>query len=265
MFDALLAGMDQLVFLEESGIDPEVVKRNPYNALFPADQYTINGPSEKSQLSRRYVLLKLLKKLLGALKTQVNKEIEKIVALDDADYRTLAELAEKEADLLAPADEEETDMVPPVEDDELEIVAKVDTKSSPCSSDHRRTSCTQVPHTHTKSTCDELHTYCKDCGDLVGIRVLKSRGLRNGSRRASWRRRAKTRVPEKCGHKNAHWGEGETGRIAYCADPKCNERLSDVQTASMLWEAAGLEIYGDKPADDEIQHFPSAAADEMET
>lgn len=231
MYQAIMDGMDTLVFLETEKDEPCIVKRNPYEALFDRDKKLINGPEDASQMSRKYVLLQVTKKLLGALKTRINKELEEFTFIDDEIEGELAEIIQYGPD------EEEMDLVPTDSKDTPEIVAKID--ASKCL--HRRTTVKQIPSTMTASRMDELHTFCKDCKGFLSLRKLNSRSPAFPSR--NWSK------PAPCQHPNGSWKEGEEGKTAICS--KCDAIIPNPE--KFQWEKAGLEPFGDDPEQDEIQ------------
>jgi hypothetical protein len=240
MYQMLMGGMDTLVFLETESDSPQVVKRNPYEALFDRDKARINGSDDKSQTARKYVLLMILKKLLGAVKTRVNKEFDKIETIDDFTEGELQELV-RYGDPDEP-DEEEMDLVTALQDeaDQGEIIAAVDHRND-CP--HRRQTVKQIPSTKTESRMDELHTFCKDCKQSLEIQKLKTRTT---SRKAKdWGK------PMPCQHRNGHWKDGEEGKTALCSD--CKEVVPNPE--KFEWSKAGLEPVGDDPSQDEIQSF----------
>jgi hypothetical protein len=244
MYHKLMGGMDSLIFLETEENEPQVVNRNPYEALFERDKAQINGSDDKSQAARKYVLLMTLKKVLGGLKTHVNKEFEKFETIDDFTEGELQELIRYGFD---DPDEEEMDLVTELHED-MEIVADID-HGKVCL--HRRTTVKQIPSTKTASRMDELHTFCKDCKDFLELKKLNSRST--GKRSIDYSK------PAPCQHRNGFWKEGEEGKTALCSD--CNTVVGD--PSKFEWMKAGLEPLGDNPELDELQHF-SVNLKEME-
>jgi hypothetical protein len=239
MYQMLMGGMDTLVFLETENDSPQVVNRSPYEALFERDKVLINGSDEKSQIARKYVLLMIMKKLLGALKTRVNKEFEKIETIDDFTEGELQEMIRYGYD---DPDEEEMDLVSALQDesDQGEIIAAVDHRDN-CV--HRRQTVRQIPSTKTGSRMDELHTFCKDCKRPLEIQQLKTRTT--GKRIRDWGK------PMPCQHHNGHWKDGEEGKTAICS--ACDEVVPNPE--KFEWSKAGLEPVGDDPEQDVMQHF----------
>lgn len=236
MYHKMMGGMDSLVFIETEDDSPQVVKRSPYEALFERDKAYINGSNEKSRKARKYVLLMLLKKVLGGLKTRVNKEFEKFETINDSTENELQELIRYGFD--AP-DEEEMDLVSGLEE-ESEITAGIDHRKS-C--EHRRVTVKQIPSTKTASRMDELHTFCKDCKSFLELKKLNSR--------STGKRSIDHSKPLLCQHRNGHWKEGEEGKIAICSS--CDEIVPNPN--KFEWLKAGLEPVGDDPDQDVLQHF----------
>ena len=240
MYQRFMNGMDTLVFLETGDDEPQVVNRNPYEALFERDKARINGADDKSQTARKYVLLMIMKKLLGALKTRVNKEFEKIETIDDFTEGELQELI-RYGDPDEP-DEEEMDLVTALQDEpeQGEIIAAVDHRNN-CT--HRRQTVKQIPSTMTASRMDELHTFCKDCKAPLDLKKLNTRTT--GKRVKDWGK------PQPCQHRNGHWKDGEEGKTALCS--ACEEVVPNPE--KFEWSKAGLEPVGDDPSQDEIMSF----------
>ena len=236
MYQMMVGGMDTLVFLETEDDTPQVVKRNPYQALFERDKARINGSDGKSQTSRKYVLLMIMKKVLGALKTRVNQEFEKIETIDDFTEGELQEMIRYGYD--AP-DEEEMDLVSELHND-MEIVADVDHRQG-CL--HIRQTVKQIFSTKTASRMDELHTFCKDCKAPLEVKKLNTRST--GKRVRDWGK------PRPCQHHNGYWKEGEEGKTALCST--CKEIVPNPE--KFQWSKAGLEPFGDNPNQDEIISF----------
>lgn len=247
MYRSLMDGMDTLVFLETEKDKPQTVNRNPYESLFPRDQALINGPTDKSKMARNIVLLHLLKKLLGALKTHVNKEFEKIETIDDFTEGELQEIVQYGHD---DPDEEEMDLVSSLTEEipaDGEILALVDHRE--CL--HRRTTIKQIPSIKTASRMDELHTFCKDCKSFLALQKLNTRSISSRSKDGWFNRK-----PAPCRHPNGTWKEGEEGTTAICSS--CKEVVPNPD--KFQWAKAGLEPFGDDPELDEIQSFTNLKA-----
>lgn len=240
MLDGLLSSVDALVFLEEPKSDSKVVKRNPYDALFDRDKALINGSSEKSKLLRRYVLLQLAKKLLGSLKTQINQELKSFRHIDEDTEMELRAVMDEGPD------EEEMDSVG--EQKPGKVVGTVHLgEDRGCA--HHRTTVRQVRANAAGSKREELRTVCKDCRQVIRIKVLESpteRGLTRRSREDSkW---PEFLEPAECVHPRVRWKAGQEGRIAICS--KCDEEVPEPEKYE--WSSVGLEPYGDDPDSDEI-------------
>lgn len=239
ILQSLLDDLDTLVFLETGEERGGLVKLTPYESLFVPDQARINSSSEKSRLCRKYVLLNLLKKLLGALKTRVNQELNSIEIIDEETELELKAL------LAEDPDEEEMDLVGRKKPDreEREIIAQVDVgEDRGC--EHKRLTIRQVRADDSHSGLDEMHSYCKDCRQVIRMQVLGTKT----PKRESWFSR-----PRQCLHQQVHWKEGLEGQVAECAH--CGQEVSDPK--KYQWTKVGLEPFGDKPEDDEIMSFPA--------
>jgi hypothetical protein len=230
----LVKHMDAVVFLDH-GEKSELVKRNPYEALFPADQDLINGPTEKAKLARQYVLTLLVKKLLGGLKTRLNQGLQDLSVISAEEAKNLLDLI---------LQEDEQDKEEPVE--EQEIVARIEPAGrSVCK--HIRTTYRQMPASRTESGKDEMQQYCKRCHRVLKTTPLPARIL--GEKK-----------PRKCPHRNGYWKKGEEGRTAICSD--CNEVVPDPN--KFEWSRAGLEPVGDNPEEDELHHFVCGGQEEVQ-
>lgn len=241
MFEWLMSGMDGLVFLENEKSSTAVVKSNPYAALFDRDKKRISGDQERTQLARKYVLLHLLKKLLGSLKTRVNQEFEGIEIIDEE-----AE-AELKAILAASADEEEMDLAGETDlaAGEREIVARI-TAGEERGCNHNHVTVRQIRADQSRSGTDELHQYCKDCRQVIQKDILKSITKTK-------RRFLPDILPKTCPHSRVQWLEGQEGRVAICSS--CKEKVPDPQTYH--WTKVGLEPFGDDPQQDEFIRVPA--------
>ena len=247
-YQVIMGNMDALVFLETEKNTPQVVSRNPYEALFKPDQVRINGPDKKSQKARKYVLLMIMKKLLGALKTRMKKEVDGFEYIDDEDAGELQEMIHYGYD---EPDEEEMDFVSALQDGQErgEIIAGVDHRQD-CR--HLRKTIKQIPSTKTKSRMDELHTFCKGCKKPLKVRKLDTRTIGKRIRGQN--------KPMPCQHRHGHWKDGEEGKTALCT--VCKEVVPNPK--KFEWLKAGLEPVGDDPSKDEIQSFAVGELKEME-
>lgn len=236
-FQSMLDGMDTLVFIETEKDEPGVVKRNPYESLFDQDKARINSSSDKARLCRKYALLHLLKKLLGALKTRVNQELNAIEIIDDETEMELKAL------LAEGPDEEEMDLVgrKKPRKDEREIIAQVDVGDDR-GCHHNRLTIRQVRADQSKSGLDEMHSYCKECRQVIRVEVLGTKTPKQDS----WFSR-----PRQCLHREVHWREGQEGQVAECA--YCEQEVPNPE--KYQWSKVGLEPFGDNPEDDEIMSF----------
>jgi len=237
IFTSLRIGVDTLVFLEHPGQNPAAVKVNPYESLFPIDQEKINGPSKKSKMCREYVLLHIIKKLLGALKTHVNQKLAEFDVVDAETEGQLRDLLAESyiANAYDSADEEEMDLVAST-DGEIPI------PSEECV--HDDSSFHGVSAEESESGKDELHRFCRTCNTWLSRQVLKNR-LSDQSRFRQKRRK------RECSHQG-EWVEGGEGKTAICSN--CKETISNPSEYS--WVKAGLEPFGDDPDQDEIMEIP---------
>lgn len=235
---ALQEFVDTLVFLEKEDRSPHVVKSNPYSSLFPQEKEYLNGPSPKAHQARKYVMLLLVKKLLGSIKTALRKDLESIRFLSDEEEIDLQDLLSEDPD------EEEMDLVEETkEENSRAIVAQISMEDGrECS--HLKTTVRQKSASSTDSGLEELHFYCRDCGKVYRKDVLSSKGRLD--------RQPAARVGP-CRHPSGIWKEGEEGKTALCG--LCKEPLEEPD--NVAWVAAGLEPYGDNPEEDEILVIPA--------
>jgi len=247
-YQVVMGNVDTLVFLETEKSTPQMVSRNPYEALFERDRVRINGSGDKSQTAKKYVLLMIMKKLLGALKTRMKKEVDGFEYIDDEDAGELQEMIHYGYD---EPDEEEMDFVSALQDGQErgEIIAGVDHRQD-CR--HLRKTIKQIPSTKTKSRMDELHTFCKSCKKPLNVKKLSTR---TAGRRTQGRNE---NMP--CQHRHGHWKDGEEGKTALCT--VCKEVVPNPK--KFEWLKAGLEPVGDDPSKDEIQSFVVGELKEME-
>ena len=244
-FKSMLKGIDTLIFLENEKEEPAVVKQNPYQALFDSDKKHLNGPERKASLKRKYVSLLLLKKLLGALKTRVNQELQKIEIMDDATAEELRAL------ILEDPVKEEIDFVGTRKSRSKkkrpEIIATVSpNKSKNLQCQHKRTTIRQVRSNQAKSGLDEMHSYCRDCKQVYEVKELDKK-----THLSSFFNRFK----QGCQHPRVQWKEGEEGKTAICSNSDCATVIDNPQRFN--WVDVGLEPFGDDPSEDEITTIPA--------
>lgn len=231
----LMHMLDTVLFLEEPSKGR--VKQNPYDALFPNAKDTINGPNERSKLSREYVHLQLLKKLLGALKTRVNQRLATFEVFDDDTEKQLLNLVWDED-----INDEETDSVGKRGSSGREIRAQVTVKDCP----HNHTVFKHFAASGNSSGKDELREYCKRCTTWISVKVLNKAQVRKSKRKIG------TPIAKK--HRcRAAWKPGEEGKIAVCTDSTCRKVIPNPEDFD--WTESGLEPFGDNPDSDEVIHI----------
>jgi hypothetical protein len=235
--DSLLVDMDTLIFLKKDG-EGTSVKRNPYEALFENDKDLLLGASGKSKLARQYVMLSLVKKLCGSLKTLINQELAGFEIIDE----------HIEGELLHCVNIEESVLMSPADDDSPEITATLERGKVGSDCTHRRTTFRQVyAHEGTASDSDELHEFCKDCRRIVNVRVLSSKTAAKRGGRAL----VNNFLKRACPHREGSWKKGEEGKVALCSS--CGEPIPN--PGKLNWVSVGLEPYGDNPEQDVIVRF----------
>jgi len=239
---ALQEFVDTLVFLEKEDRSPQVVKRNPYSSIFPKEKEYLNGPSPKAHQARKYVMLLLVKKLLGSIKTALRKDLESIRFLSDEEEIDLQDLLSEDPD------EEEMDLVEETkEESSRPIVAQISMEDGKgCG--HLKTTVRQKSASSTDSGLEELHFYCRDCRKIYRKDVLSSK-----HHQTSGNSLEQTARVGPCRHPSGIWKEGEEGKTALCG--LCREPLENPD--NIAWVAAGLEPYGDNPEEDEILVIPA--------
>ncbi len=190
------------------------------------DRELFEDGSPKAMARRHTLLLALVKKLLGGLKTRVNQNRGDIRVLSEEEEDALQEVINRQEDALRKATDNQE-----LEDalDEIEIPASVEiAPSGECrlGGKHRRTTI----RWRRKNTEMSRDTFCLDCGKYIE-QESTPRGRSN----------------EVCLHSEALWVEGKEGQEAICSG--CGEPIKDPST--FKWIKAGLEPYGDDPSQDE--------------
>lgn len=232
----------------------DTAKRIPFEALFDRDQDFLYGDDPKVELRKKFVFYKLTLKLLGALKTRINQEMDKIVLLDDE------EAGELEALLAPEPDEEEMDLVEGTEDTKdlrqgREIRASI-ISGGDVNCSHVRTTMKMVKSGQTDSGKDEIRVYCKDCRRTIRRDILGTTTSKRGSSRGTggfWQRQRERLADLPCRHPKATWKEGEEGKTALCTS--CGEPHPNPERLD--WTSVGLEPYGDNPDEDEFEIIPA--------
>lgn len=258
--------------------ETDMARNVPFLELFKGEQDFLqgNGNARKSNLRKTFVMLKLLKKLLGALKTGINRELEAIRILtsdeedevrqilamrnlDETDYEqgtTLAEASDLESDELddpanapIPADRRPLNFNPVtgpwVDGFDRESLGETSVPAIEVPGETiirakiRRSKKTKddCPHTST------LIEYPK--GDRQ--RRVFCRLCDTYIKEESTSVRPRT-VP--CKHPSAIWVEGQEGKVAQCGEEGCGETIPNPET--FQWRQAGLEPYLDDPDKDEV-------------
>ena len=164
-------------------------------------------------------MLLLIKKLLGALKQSVRKDLDGILE-DILDF-------EVEDELKSIAEGRELGA-----EDEMDVVAVVTPQSDgtiKCFHTHKTVR--KIPADGKGRKLDVLQTQCRRCGEDIGKpRVCGSPF------------KGTLKDPKKCRHEEAEWKEGEEGQTAICFE--CEEVAPD--PGKYKWGAVGLEQH-DKP------------------
>ncbi len=213
---------------------PELTKLKPIKALCGDALRIMGNKAEDNRVIQYMVYFLLAKKLLGALKTDINKKIGSIRILSPSETETVEQIVADE-ELLMEAEE-----LGQTEDD-IEIVARLESGS--CK--HPRT----IVRSNKQSRC--LESFCKDCRTV--ITTYQNLGLTVIDPKDDDGRPAK-RKSKKCKHRWLIWVEGEEGKVAECADQEgCTHRVTDVKILEgWNWASAGLEPFGDDPTQDEV-------------
>ena len=229
-FGQILKSLEAVILKGGQGL----VKRTPLESLFPRDRALLET-GDKAQIRKHYVLLLLMKKLLGALKTRTKQTLAEIPHLSfEEEYGAMVALEDEEP--------EETERVVGFRCDDPETIPFLSSLYSEeggiCK--HLSTTVRQVKASKWPAlSCDQLHTVCRDCRTVIQ-RVLV----------------ANTKIPrkkEKCKHQYASWVEGKEGQVASCAAPSCDHVITEAEALQKInWVVAGLEPYGDDPSQDEV-------------
>jgi len=227
----LLDMMDQLV----EGAVPDMCKgpsQDPWENVSNFDLELFSDEEEKAMPRRHLILLWLTKKLLGGLKTRVNREVAEVPVLSISEEGDLLDLIDSADEL----DREMREETLESEEDEMdsaetEVVANVDiAPEGTCLGGSRHARTTVV----WKKKNGEMYaeTRCKDCKKVI---------------RKIHAKMAKA-APEECKHPGAEWIEGKEGKEAACTD--CKAVIPNPET--YRWIEAGLEPFADDPTKDEV-------------
>lgn len=225
-FPAMVLTMETILF------EPSQKNTAPVESLFPAAQDWLEEP-EKGEVRRHFLTLLLLKKLLGALKTRVNKELQNIPQLtleqelDLRDYAQEKNELQEEGDMLHQRFDFPREGKPHIRASMVRTSSEYDAKSCP---PHVRIAVTKI-HRNGKRF---KRTYCKDCRRELSLELLTK----------------ETETALQCQHKAAEWVEGQEGKVAKCSAPNCDYIMPNPE--KFLWREAGLEPFGDDPGADEV-------------
>jgi hypothetical protein len=169
----------------------------PFELLRETEQDYLYGDHENVDTRKRFVMLLLIKKLLGALKQDVKKDLDTIVddVLDLEEEIELQSIVEG-----TQLDDEVVDVTAIVEPQEDGTVA--------CFHTHKTVR--KVPADGKKRKMDVLQTQCRRCGEDIGKPRVCGSPFKDASK-----------DPKVCKHDEAEWKEGEEGHTAICYD--CGE------------------------------------------
>ncbi len=243
-FGPIVESMESLLFHGGEGLvktanDPSRI--TPVDSLFSSERARLEE-GDKAQISRHFVTLLLTKKLLGALKTKINQALNGIrILTDDEELEALIALDGEPDEVIEAEFVEEAGQVH--EETADEIVARIGFRDH-WNCQHVKTKVRHIKADGTSYKFDRLETFCKDCRNVIGTRTLPP------SQKAG----KKKRKPKGCQHRYAEWVLGAEGQTARCVDDKACTHLitAEVDLRRIKWVAAGLEPYGDDPAQDEV-------------
>ncbi len=207
-------------------IDGNCSKVIPFELLRETEKDCLYGDHENVDTRKRFVMLLLIKKLLGALKQSVRKDLDEILE-DILDF-------EVEDELKSIAEGRELGA-----GDELEVVAVVTPQANgtvKCFHTHKTVR--KIPADGRKRKLDVLQTQCRQCGEDVGKPRVCGSPFKGVSK-----------DPKACKHDEAEWKEGEEGKIAICFD--CGEPSPN--PGKYKWADVGLEPFGDDPETDTLE------------
>lgn len=232
-FPTLLDNIQDVIFGLNGFKSPagRYTKTDPWKAL-GADQSLFDEGDDKAMSRRHLLMLLLVKKLLGALKSKTKLELAEIPVLSAAEETRLLEVVQVRREA-----EEEAGMarhlgvVARLERERIELAPEGD-----CRQDGRHVR-TEIRF-HRKNEEVYSEQYCKDCRQVI--------------RRVSVRSPLDKSRP--CDHPGAEWVEGLEGKDAVCS--RCKEPIPNPET--YRWEEVGLEPVGDDPTADETVVLCSA-------
>jgi hypothetical protein len=223
----------------------------PFDQLFPEEQDFLEGVGDDGGETRmNLTVLYLVKKLLGALKTRVKKEIAQVRILSEVEIDQLkakTELDETEEFSPAPVIEESRKLRSPERPRLLEI-SNIERPKSKEDLDLDgiviHTSLTRTKSQeckHPRVTVQFLkggvrREQCRLCNEILCEDGEKEKNT------------LKDNLP--CEHPQAMWVPGQEGKVARCAEKSCGEIAPNPR--KYRWSEAGLEEYGDDPSQDEV-------------
>lgn len=214
----LLCSMDGVIL---DGTCSQVI---PFEVLRDTEQDYLYGDHENVDTRKRFVMLLLIRKLLGALKQSVKKDLDGIID-DLLDY-------EVETKLKSIADGTSSG------EDEVELTAIVTPLPNGAICFHTQKTVRKIPADGKTRKFDMLQTRCRSCGENIGKpRVCGSPF------------KAPCKNPGVCKHTEAEWKEGEEGHTAICFE--CGGVAPD--PGKYKWADVGLEPLGDDPTQDMME------------
>ncbi len=214
----LLCVMDGVI------IEGNCSKVRPFDVLRNTEQNYLYGDHENVDTRKRFVMLLLIKKLLGALKQGVKKDLDAIVG-DLLDYEVETKLKSIADGTL-------------FEEDGIELTAVVTPQADGTTCFHVHKTVRKIAADGKGRKFDVLQTRCRSCGEDIG----KPRVCGSPSR-------VTFKDPNICRHEEAEWKEGEEGQTAICFD--CGDVTPN--PGKYKWVEVGLEPLGDDPAQDVME------------
>ena len=232
-------------------------KKTPEENLFPDQQEFLRDRKNdgfKEELRVRYIRLLFVKKLLGALKTQVRKELETIQLLSFDESNKLLDLLERAAELSEPSTlDQEIDLrveesmklpprgipeggIPLSDLSEEEVMEFFNGSTDPEECGHEHTKTVYISGT-VISTCKLCDKVLPEDDDVVGIEEMGKKKKKKAKHYSQY-----------CSHKYVEWVPGKEGQDARCLS--CQQLIENPGKYS--WSSAGLEPYLDDPTKDEV-------------
>ena len=198
----------------------------PFELLRETEQDYLYGDHENVDTRKKFVMLLLIKKLLGALKQSVRKDLDEILE-DILDF-------EVEDELKSIAEGRELGA-----EDELDVVAVVAPQpDGTIECFHTHKTVRKIPADGKGRKLDVLQTQCRRCGEDLGKPRVCGSPFKDAPK-----------DPKKCQHEEAEWKEGEEGQTAICFG--CGGVAPN--PAKYKWATVGLEPFGDDPETDELE------------